>query len=97
LTLEAVGSFERLMTNGRGFVALACMLFGKYTPFGAWGAALLFGLTSAIQTQLQFAGTMQIPHQFIGMIPYVMTILVLAGFVGRTRVPAADGIPYEKE
>ncbi len=97
LTLEAVGSFERLMTNGRGFVALACMLFGKYTPFGAWGAALLFGLTSAIQTQLQFAGTVQIPHQFIGMIPYVMTILVLAGFVGRTRVPAADGIPYEKE
>ncbi len=97
LTLEAVGSFERLMTNGRGFVALACMLFGKYTPFGAWGAALLFGLTSAIQTQLQFAGTIDIPHQFIGMIPYLMTILVLAGFVGRTRVPAADGIPYEKE
>ncbi len=97
LTLEAVGSFERLMTNGRGFVALACMLFGKYTPFGAWGAALLFGLTSAIQTQVQFAGTINIPHQFIGMIPYVMTILVLAGFVGRTRVPAADGVPYEKE
>jgi general nucleoside transport system permease protein len=97
LSLEAVGSFERLMTNGRGFVALACMLFGKYTPFGAWGAALLFGLTSAIQTQLQFAGTIDIPHQFIGMIPYLMTILVLAGFVGRTRVPAADGIPYEKE
>jgi simple sugar transport system permease protein len=97
LTLEAVGSFERLMTNGRGFVALACMLFGKYTPLGAWGAALLFGLTSALQTQVQFAGTIDIPHQFIGMIPYVMTILVLAGFVGRTRVPAADGVPYEKE
>jgi len=97
LTLEAVGSFERLMTNGRGFVALAVMIFGKYTPFGAWGAALLFGLTSAIQTQLQFSGKVDIPHQFIGMIPYLMTILVLAGFVGRTRVPAADGIPYEKE
>ena len=97
LTLEAVGSFERNMTNGRGFVALACMLFGKYTPFGAWGAALLFGLTSAIQTQLQFGGKIDIPHQFIGMLPYVLTIVVLAGFVGRTRVPAADGVPYEKE
>lgn len=97
LTLEAVGSFERNMTNGRGFVALACMLFGKYTPFGAWGAALLFGFTSAIQTQLQFGGKIDIPHQFIGMIPYLLTIVVLAGFVGRTRVPAADGIPYEKE
>jgi len=97
LTLEAVGSFERVMTNGRGFIALAVMLFGKYTPLGAWGAALFFGLTSALQTQVQFAGTVDIPHQFIGMIPYVMTILVLAGLVGRTRVPAADGVPYEKE
>jgi len=97
LTLEAVGSFERNMTNGRGFVALACMLFGKYTPLGAWGAALLFGLTSAIQTQIQFGGKIDIPHQFIGMLPYLLTIVVLAGFVGRTRVPAADGIPYEKE
>ena len=97
LTLEAVGSFERVMTNGRGFIALAVMLFGKYTPLGAWGAALFFGLTSAIQTQVQFSGMVDIPHQFIGMIPYVMTILVLAGFVGRTSVPAADGEPYEKE
>ena len=97
LTLEAVGSFERAMTNGRGFVALAVMLFGKYTPFGAWGAALLFGLATAMQTQLQFAGTIDIPHQFIGMIPYLLTILVLAGFVGRTRVPAAGGQTYEKE
>lgn len=96
LTLEAVGSFERNMTNGRGFIALAVMLFGKYTPLGAWGAALFFGFTTAMQTQLQFMG-IDIPHQFIGMIPYVMTILVLAGFVGRTRVPAADGTPYEKE
>ena len=96
LTLEAVGSFERNMTNGRGFIALAVMLFGKYNPIGAWGAALFFGFTTAMQTQLQFMG-FDIPHQFIGMIPYVMTILVLAGFVGRTRVPAADGVPYDKE
>ncbi|MDZ7844767.1 MAG: ABC transporter permease [Anaerolineales bacterium] len=97
LTLEAVGSFERLMTNGRGFVALAVMIFGKWTPLGSWGAALLFGMTSAIQTQIQFAGTVNIPHQFIGMLPYLLTIIVLAGVVGKSRPPAAEGIPYEKE
>ncbi len=97
LSLEAVGSFERLMTNGRGFVALAVMIFGKWTPFGAWGAALLFGFATAMQTQLQFGGEINIPHQFIGMLPYLLTIVVLAGFVGRARPPAADGIPYEKE
>lgn len=97
LTLEAVGSFERGMTNGRGFVALAVMIFGKWSPLGAWGAALLFGFTSALQTQLQFGGQIQIPHQFIGMLPYLMTIIVLAGFVGRSRPPAAEGEPYVKE
>ena len=96
LTLEAVGSFERAMTNGRGFVALAVMIFGKFTPFGAWGAALLFGFANAMQTQLQFAD-IKIAHQFIGMLPYVLTIIVLSGFVGRTHIPAADGVPYEKE
>jgi simple sugar transport system permease protein len=96
LSIESVGSFERAMTNGRGFVALAVMIFGKWTPLGSWGAALLFGLTSAIQTQIQFGG-ITIPHQFIGMLPYVITIVVLAGFVGRSRPPAAEGVPYEKE
>lgn len=97
LTLEAVGSFERAMTNGRGFVALAVMIFGKWTPIGSWGAALLFGFTNAMQTQLQFGGRIEIPHQFIGMLPYLLTIIVLAGFVGRSRPPAAEGVPYEKE
>lgn len=97
LTLEAVGSFERNMTNGRGFIALAVMIFGKWTPFGAWAAALLFGFASALQTQLQFFGQIDIPHQFIGMLPYLLTIVVLAGFVGRSRPPAAEGVPYEKE
>ena len=97
LTLEAVGSFERAMTNGRGFVALAVMLFGKRTPLGAWGAALLFGFATALQTQLQFGGEINIPHQFIGMLPYVLTILVLAGFVGRSRDPQALGQVYETE
>lgn len=96
LTLEAVGSFERNMTNGRGFVALAVMIFGKWNPLGAWAAALLFGLANAVQTQLQFGGTI-IPHQFIGMIPYILTIIVVSGFVGRSRPPAAEGEVYEKE
>lgn len=92
LTLEAVGSFERGMTNGRGFVALAVMIFGRWTPLGAWGGALLFGLATAFQTQLQFFGPLQIPHQFIGMLPYLLTVVVLAAFVGRSRPPAALGI-----
>jgi simple sugar transport system permease protein len=96
LTLEAVGSFERAMTNGRGFVALAVMIFGKWTPLGAWGAALLFGLANALQTQFQFLGFTAVPHQFVGMLPYLLTIVVLAGFVGRARPPAAIGQPYEK-
>lgn len=95
LTLEGVGTFERLMTNGRGFLALAIMIFGKWTPLGSWGAALLFGFTYAMQTQLQFWG-LDLPPQFIGSLPYILTILVLAGFVGRSRAPAASGVPYEK-
>ncbi|MBK8987322.1 MAG: ABC transporter permease [Chloroflexi bacterium] len=97
LTLEAVGSFERGMTNGRGFVALAVMIFGKWTPLGSWGAALLFGFATALQTQFQFLGLDFIPHQFVGMFPYVLTIVVLAGFVGRSRPPAAEGKVYDPE
>ncbi|HID52827.1 MAG TPA: ABC transporter permease, partial [Anaerolineae bacterium] len=97
LTLEAVGSFERGMTNGRGFVALAVMIFGKWTPLGSWGAALLFGFATALQTQFQFMGTINIPPQFIGMFPYLLTIVVLAGFVGRARPPAAIGQVYDPE
>ncbi len=97
LTLEAVGSFERGMTNGRGFIALAVMIFGKWTPLGAWGGALLFGAASALQTQFQFLGLDFIPHQFVGMFPYILTIIVLAGFVGRSRPPAAEGQVYDPE
>jgi len=96
LTIEAVGSFERAMTNGRGFIALAVMIFGRWTPLGAWGAALLFAFFTATATQAQFMG-INVPHQFVGMIPYVMTIVVLAGFGGRARPPAAVGQVYESE
>ena len=99
LTLEAVGSFERVMTNGRGFIALACMIFGRWTPLGSWGAALFFALFTAIATQISFmyGNTVNIPHQVWGILPYLFTILVLAGMGKRVRSPAADGIPYTKE
>jgi len=99
LTLEAVGSFERAMTNGRGFIALACLIFGRWTPLGSWGAALFFALFTALGTQISFmfGGEINIPHQFIGIIPYFFTIAVLAFFGKRSRAPAADGIPYTKE
>ncbi|MEC7811059.1 MAG: ABC transporter permease [Actinomycetota bacterium] len=97
LSLEAVGSFERGMTNGKGFVALAVMIFGRWNPVGAWGAALLFGYASAVQTQFQFRDWLTNDPQFIGIIPFVVTIVVLAGFVGRARPPASIGQPYSRE
>lgn len=95
-SLEAVGSFERAMTAGRGFIALAVMIFARWRPLGAWGVAFIFGLAAAIQTQLQFGGHIHIPHQFIGMLPYLLTVFVMAAFVGRVRPPAAIGKPYIK-
>lgn len=92
-TLESVPHFEPLMTNGRGFIALAAMIFGKWTPFGAWGAALLFGVAEAIPTALQLQG-INVPFQIVGLLPYVLTIVVVAGAVGRATPPAADGVPY---
>lgn len=97
LSLEAVGAFERNMVNGRGFIALAVMIFGRWTPLGSWGAALLFSLASAFQTQLQFGEFMQIPHQFTGMLPYLLTVVVIALFMKRNRPPEALGLPYNKE
>lgn len=83
------------MTNGRGFLALAIMIMGKWTPIGSWGAALLFGFTYAMQTQLQFKGV-NLPPQFIGSLPYILTILVLAGFVGRSRALRPAACPMRK-
>lgn len=97
LTLEAVGTFEKLMSNGRGFIALAAMIFGKWTPIGSLGAALLFGFAEALSVQFQIWGIDIIPYQFLSMLPYVLTIVVLAGVVGRAVSPAAVGQPYEKE
>jgi len=97
LVLEAVGQFQEGMTAGRGFIALAAMIFGNWMPFGAAGAAVLFGYTQALQNELLLAGVTTIPRQFVSMIPYVVTIVAVSGFVGRVRAPAAEGKVYETE
>ncbi|NLX10800.1 MAG: ABC transporter permease [Chloroflexi bacterium] len=96
LTLAAVGLFEQGMTTGRGFIALAVMIFGNWRPSGALKGALLFGFALALQNQLQLFG-INFPHQLVGMLPYILTIVVLAGFVGRVQPPAAAGKAYEHE
>ena len=89
------GSFNENMTGGKGFIALAAVIFGKWTPFGAWGAALLFGVAEALPVALQIQGV-DVPFQVVGLLPYVLTIVVLAGAIGRATPPAAIGVPYEK-
>lgn len=97
LTLEQVGSFTEGMTNGRGFIALAANIFGRWTPAGSYGASLLFGFADALQIKLQLLrDVIAIPSQFFLMLPYVLTVVVLAGVVGRAVAPAAVGKPYEK-
>lgn len=97
LALEAVGIFVRDFTAGKGFTALAIMIFGRWNPLGAFAAALFFGLSQAITNQLMIEEIVKIPNQFINMLPYVLTILILAISAGKVRPPAAEGIPYEKE
>jgi general nucleoside transport system permease protein len=87
--------FTRNMTAGRGFIALAALIFGKWDPVGTMIACLLFGFAEAIAIRMQ--GTVNIPNQFIQIVPYVLTIVVLAGFISRARPPKALGIAYTKE
>lgn len=95
-TIETTGRFTDNMTNGAGFIALAAMIFGKWTPFGAFGGALLFGFADAMGTQFQIINV-PVPQQFLQMVPYIVTIIVLAGLVGRAIPPRAIGQPYKKE
>lgn len=97
LALEAVGIFERGFTAGKGFTALAIMIFGRWNPLGAFAAALFFGLSQAVTNQLMIDEVVKIPQQFVTMLPYILTILILAISAGKVRPPAAEGIPYEKE
>ena len=96
LTLSQVSRFEENLTAGIGFIGLAAMIFGRWMPFGALGAGLVFGFARAIQQKLGILGT-PIPSEFLSMAPYLVTIIVVAGVVGRSRPPAADGKPYIKE
>lgn len=95
-TLVSVPQFNREMTGGAGYIALAAVIFGKWDPVRATLAALLFGFASNLQGVLAVLGS-PVPSQFMLMLPYVITIFAVAGLVGRSRPPAADGVPYQKE
>ena len=95
-TLGSVGRFDEVMTAGRGFISLAAMIFGNWMPFGSFAAGLLFGFADALASKVAILG-IPIPSEFLLMLPYVATMIVLAGVVGRGQMPAADGEPYEKE
>lgn len=100
LSIGQSSLFTRNMTSGRGFIALAALIFGKWRPVQTMLACLLFGFTEAMAIQLQgvkMPSGDEIPNQFIQIIPYLLTIIVLAGFIGLSRAPRALGIPYEKE
>jgi simple sugar transport system permease protein len=98
-TIGSVGRFDELLTAGKGFIGLAAMIFGKWMPFGAFGASLIFGFADALQVKLQGLGIDQvpIPSEFLLMAPYIVTMIVLAGVIGQSIPPAADGVPYEKD
>jgi ABC-type uncharacterized transport system permease subunit len=95
LSVGFVGSFSNDMTNGRGFIALAAMIFGKWKPWGAFWAVLLFGFGNALSDRI--SGVNQTLGTLFEALPYVLTLVAVAGLVGRSRPPAADGIPYVRE
>ncbi|WP_068776714.1 ABC transporter permease [Paenibacillus sp. FJAT-26967] len=96
IALTTTSNFSHNTISGQGYIALAAMIFGKWHPVGALGAAVFFGLSQAIRNYVQlFAWSQSIPQEFIFMLPYVLTILVLAGAVGRAYPPSALGEPYD--
>lgn len=100
LSIGQSSLFTRNMTSGRGFIALAALIFGKWRPVQTMLACLLFGFTEAVSIQMQGVVKISgedIPVQFVSMVPYVLTIIVLAGFIGGSRPPGALGLPYQKE
>ena len=95
-TLEAVDVFSPGMTNGLGFIGLAAMIFGKWNPFGALLGAFIFGLGTSVTATISIFRP-DIPSQLPQMLPYILTMVVLSGVVGKAVPPAADGVPYEKD
>jgi ABC-type uncharacterized transport system permease subunit len=94
-SLDSAGRFEENMTAGRGFIALAALIFGRWHPVGALGAALVFGFAEEFQSRLAALGS-PIPSEFLLMAPYLVTLVVVAGLIGRARPPAADGVPFKR-
>lgn len=94
-TIGSVGRFDEVMTAGKGFIGLAAMIFGKWTPIGAYTSSLIFGFADSLQVKLQIL-KVGIPPEFLLMAPYIVTMIVLTGVVGKAVAPAADGQPYEK-
>jgi ABC-type uncharacterized transport system permease subunit len=98
LTIGSIGGFNKNISSGKGFIALAAVIFGRWSPRGAVAAALLFGFTDAVATLLSFTQTpVQIPTNILLMLPYLVTVFAVAGLVGRVQAPAADGEPYVKQ
>jgi len=95
-SLGSSGRFDEVMTAGRGFIGLAAMIFGNWNPIGSMGAGMLFGFFDSLSVKASL-WQVPLPSEFLGMAPYLATIIVLAGVVGRGQMPAADGEPYEKE
>jgi simple sugar transport system permease protein len=100
LAIAQNAGFSRDMTAGQGYIALAALIFGKWRPYGALGACLIFGLLDAIAIRLQgvhVIGVGEVPVQLIQALPYLLTVILLAGFIGKAIAPKAAGIPYVKE
>jgi len=99
LSVGETGNFKELMSGGRGFIALAAMILGNWNPIGAMLASLLFGASEAYANLLQSSKLIEVPASvkpLFNMVPFIVTLIVISGFIGKTRPPAADGIPYEK-
>ncbi|MBL0900246.1 MAG: ABC transporter permease, partial [Reyranella sp.] len=100
LSIAQNAGFSRDMTAGQGFIALAAIIFGRWRPLPAFGACLIFGLLDAVAIRLQgvkLPALGEVPVQLIQALPYLLTLFLLAGFIGRAVAPRAAGVPYEKE